>query len=92
MAKKQRPPTQEENDKFETEEALIGGELGTEEPEHINIAREVDGMIKLFGFDEGAAHAKFRAESAFHEEDADDWNEVARIVLERKTKHDKSTG
>lgn len=62
----------------------IDGNAVPVDPQDINIARQVDEMIKMFGFDEGAAHAEFRSDCAFHDGDKDDWMEVARVVRERK--------
>jgi len=62
----------------------VDGKFVPVDPEGINIAREVDEVIKLFGIEEAAEHAAFRAECAHHKEDRDDWTEVERIILERK--------
>jgi len=62
----------------------VDGKFGPVDPEGINIARAVDETIKLFGLEEGAAHAAFRAEYAFHKEDREDWIEVERIIRQRQ--------
>lgn len=81
LRKKWIPPTPREMDEKET--AMLREEVGPDEPENINVARELDRFMKDFG---GGAlkEAEIRAETSFHEEDREDWADVARIIRERQ--------
>lgn len=67
----------------EIEEAINRGEIGPEEPDNINISQEADRCIKEFGGN-AAREAEIRAEISFHEEDREDWAEVARVIKQRQ--------
>jgi len=84
MPRKKREPTQQEIEDFKTEGDLIKGLIGPDAPDNINVAQTVDRTIKELGFDVGAEYADTRAECAFHEEDKEDWKDVARVIRERK--------
>ena len=93
MTRKDKPPrepTAKERADWKDFCDDLDGKFVPLEPDNINIAREVDEAIKLFGFEEGAIYAHLRAECAYHEEDTEDWTEVERIIRERKAKHDKN--
>jgi hypothetical protein len=53
------------------------------DPQNINVAREVDGCMKLFGAEAGA-RADFRVECSHFQDDKEDWKDVARIIRERQ--------
>ncbi len=89
MPRKPKPLTVQQREYWEAFCDDIEGKCGPVDPDDINIAFQVDETIKLFGLEEGAAHADFRAKVAFHQEDRDDWKEVARIIRERKAERPK---
>lgn len=83
--------------KYKAEDAaedLVADMLkGTIQPDPINIAEEVDGMIAMWGFDKGAEDAAIMADyyrSAENVEMANDWAEVHRLILQRKSEQGPS--
>ncbi|MES2256551.1 MAG: hypothetical protein V4559_16115 [Pseudomonadota bacterium] len=89
MPRKTRQPTQQEIEDFKTEGDLIKGIIGPAEPDNINVAQTVDRTISELGYDVGAEYADMRAECALHEEDREDWKDVARVIRERKAVTEK---
>ena len=84
MPRKPKPLTVQQLKNWEAFCDDIEGKWGPADPDDINIAFQVDEIIKMFGLEEGALHADFRSQVAFHQEDRDDWKEVARIIRERQ--------
>lgn len=84
MPRKPKPLTAQQRKDWEAFCDDIDGKCGPTDPDDINIAFQVDEMIKMFGIDGGIEHAEFRADCAFHNEDREDWFEVVRILRERK--------
>ncbi len=84
MPRKTRPPTQQEIEDFKTEGDLIKGIIGPDDPNNINVAQTVDQTVKELGFEVGAEYADTRAECAFHNEDREDWKDVAREIRKRQ--------
>lgn len=82
MPKKKFHLTPREMDDIEG--ALLRGEAGPEEPDHINVAKTVDEVIAAYGFDHGADYAAYRSQCAFHDEDKEDWSEVVRVIKQRQ--------
>ena len=103
MPKKYTPPTQEELDDWDAEGAMMGEpliktaadwdrlrkEAGIENIDYstINIAQQVDRLIKRFGYEEAAQVARGTAYGfGVKEEEGpqQDWLEVERLILERQ--------
>jgi hypothetical protein len=84
MPKKPKTYTPAQLKAWENHSADIAGEFVPIDPQNINVAAMVDDYIKHFGIDKAADHADFRVECAHHQEDKDDWADVARIIRERQ--------
>jgi len=62
---------------------MIAGKIGPDEPDNINVAQEVEKAIAELGYEAAINYAEARSEFAFHEEDRDDWKDVARVIRYR---------
>ena len=81
--KTEKPLTLEERAGWEAFSDDIEGIAEPMDPQDINVAREVEESIRLFG-DEAVPYAEYRVECAFFEDDKEDWKDVVRIIRERQ--------
>jgi hypothetical protein len=92
MTRKQKPPKHFTGQQWAEWQDFcddVDGKCGPAEPENINIAQVVNRTIQELGYDVGAEYADARAESAFHDEDREDWKDVARVIREWKAAAEK---